>query len=128
MGVRRLRLRRVWRVIDRWWWKPSALRMLMWMLVAGFASAAGGVGDREPGGRITFGKAVAVTVATIAIASVCIAGVRMIVNEIIVGPIRALLIRRATGRSVYFANGRLHERRRHARSAKKGSDELDRTG
>jgi hypothetical protein len=31
------------------------------------------------------------------------------------GPVRAWLIRRATGRHVYWAKGRLHERRRHAR-------------
>lgn len=127
MRVGRLWLRRVWRVIDQWWWKPSPIRMLMWVPIAVFADAASGLHNHKPGDRVTVGSAVAVTLVAIAVAPLVISGLRMMVNEVIVGPTRARLIRRATGRSVYFSRGRMHERRRHARLAKKASDELDRT-
>lgn len=110
-------------MIDRWWWRPSQIRVLIWLPVLIVAGSLGG--DHPAGQRFTAGRAVALAVAIVAIVPLVVSGVRLIVDDLVIGPARAWLIRRATGRSVYFSRGRLQERRRHARLEQKGSKHLD---
>ena len=100
------------RLIRQWWWKPSPIRLLVWVPIVDLATSRL---NHSPGQKETFVQILAVIVAVIGIAAMVMSGLRLIAGEMFIGPFRAWMIRRDTGRKVYYVRGAFHERRRHAR-------------
>ena len=98
---------------------------MLWLPLFLLVSELGGL--QNPGQRTTRGT-IAAVVAGITLAPVVFSGLRIALHDFLINPVRAWLIRRATGQPVYFdyRHREFHERRRRTRPGTTAPEEQDR--